>query len=59
MLQLVKKCSWCKKPIYPDREICKSWQKDYDNGLLNKDGKPIVELYRAIGTLKSNEDKQT
>ena len=26
---------------------------------LNKDGKPIVELYRAIGTLKSNEDKQT
>ena len=26
---------------------------------LNKDGKPIVELYRAIGTLKSNEDKQS
>ena len=26
---------------------------------LNKDGKPIVELYRAIGTLKSNEEKQT
>ena len=26
---------------------------------LNKDGKPIVELYRAIGTLKSNEVKQT
>ena len=26
---------------------------------LNKDGKPIVELYRAIGTLKSNEGKQT
>jgi len=25
---------------------------------LNKDGKPIVELYRAIGTLKSNIDKQ-
>ena len=40
MLQLVKKCSWCKKPIYPDREICKSCQKDYDNGLVNKNGKP-------------------
>ena len=26
---------------------------------LNKEGKPIVELYRAIGTLKSNEDKQS
>ena len=26
---------------------------------LNKDGKPIVELYRAIGTLKANEDKQS
>ena len=26
---------------------------------LNEDGKPIVELYRAIGTLKSNEDKQS
>ena len=26
---------------------------------LNKEGKPIVELYRAIGTLKSNEEKQS
>lgn len=24
----------------------------------NKDGQPIVELYRAIGTLKANDDKQ-
>jgi|TARA_R110000851_G_scaffold95274_1_gene207062 uncharacterized protein (DUF736 family) len=26
---------------------------------LNKEGNPIVELYRAIGTLKVNEDKQS
>ena len=26
---------------------------------LNKEGKPIIELYRAIGTLKANEDKQS
>ena len=25
----------------------------------NKDGQPMVELYRAIGTLKKNEDKQS
>ena len=25
---------------------------------MNKDGQPIVELYRAIGTLKANNDKQ-
>lgn len=24
----------------------------------NKDGQPIIELYRAIGTLKANPDKQ-
>jgi hypothetical protein len=24
----------------------------------NKDGEPMVELYRAIGTLKANADKQ-
>ena len=26
---------------------------------LNKEGKPIIELYRAIGTLKANDDKQS
>ena len=26
---------------------------------LNKEGQPIVELYRAIGTLKANDDKQS
>lgn len=26
---------------------------------LNKDKKPIIELYTAIGTLKTNEDKQS
>ena len=25
----------------------------------NKDGQPIVELYRAIGSLKKNQDKQS
>ena len=25
----------------------------------NKDGQPMVELYRAIGTLKKNQDKQS
>jgi len=25
----------------------------------NKDGQPMVELYRAIGTLKANDSKQT
>tara|TARA_R110000851_G_scaffold61660_1_gene142053 strand:- start:184 stop:606 length:423 start_codon:yes stop_codon:yes gene_type:complete len=25
---------------------------------LNKDGQPIIELYRAIGTLKGNDNKQ-
>ena len=24
----------------------------------NKDGQPMIELYRAIGTLKANDDKQ-
>ena len=33
-------CSWCKKPIGIDRIICKDCQKDYDNGLVNKDGNP-------------------
>ena len=41
MLQLANKCDWCKKPLYPNREICKTCQKEYDEGKLNKNGNKI------------------